>query len=121
MIDTADCNGLSYKDSIQKAKEYAREGSIVLFGTEATKINNRFGYFTTNGKIFIEKPDRKQIKELQGQALFQNLGMLLFQNGTLLNELKALHPDIYDQCRAAKGSSVPEGLLFKAEVLRNCR
>lgn len=119
LIDTADCYGLSYKDSILKAKVYAREGSIVLFGTEATEINNRFGYFTTNGKIFIEKPDRKQIKELQGQALFQNLGMLLFQNGTLLNELKALHPDIYDQCRTAKGSSVPEGLLFKAEVLRS--
>lgn len=119
LIDTADCNGLSYKDSILKAKEYAREGSIVLFGARATEINNRFGYFTTNGKTFIEKPDRKQIKELQGQALFQNLGMLLFQNGTLLNELRALHPDIYDQCRAAEDTPVPEGMLFKAEVLRN--
>ena len=119
LIDTADCNGLSYKDSILKAKEYAREGNIVLFGAKAAEINNRFGYFTTSGETFIEKPDRKQIKELQGQALFQNLGMLLFQNGTLLNELKALHPDIYDQCRTAKGSSVPEGLLFKAEVLRS--
>lgn len=119
LIDTADCNnGLSYKDSILKAKEYAQEGSIVLFGAKAIEINNRFGYFTEGGKAFIEKPDRKQIKELQGQALFQNLGMLLFQNGTFLNELKALHRDIYDQCRAAEGTPVPEGLLFKAEVLR---
>ncbi len=44
--------------------------------------------------------------------------MLLFQNGTLLNELKALHLDIYGQCRAAEGTPVQEGLLFKAEVLR---
>ena len=119
LIDTADCSGLSYKDSILKAKEYAREGSIVLFGAKAAEINSRFGYFTTDGKTFIEKPDRKQMKELQGQALFQNLGMLLFQNGTLLNELKALHPDIFDECKAAEGTPVPEGMLFTAEELRN--
>lgn len=119
LIDTGDCNGLSYKDSILKAKEYAREGSIVLFGAKATEINSRFGYFTTGGELFIEKPDRKQIKELQGQTIFQNLGMLLFQNGTLLNELKALHPDIYDECKEAEGTPVPEGLLFKAETLRS--
>lgn len=119
LIDTGECNGLTYKESILRAKEYAREGSIVLFGAKATEINNRFGYFTEAGKTFIEKPDRKQIKELQGQALFQNLGMLLFQNGTLLNELRALHPDIYEQCKAAEGTPVPEGLLFKAEVLRS--
>lgn len=118
LIDTGECNGLCYKDSILKAKEYAREGSIVLFGTKAAEINNRFGYFTEDGKTFIEKPDRKQIKEMQGQELFQNLGMLLFQNGTLLNELKALRPDIYGQCKAAEATPVPEGLLFKAEVLR---
>ena len=118
LIDTGDCNGLSYKDSILKAKEYAREGSIVLFGARAAEINNRFGYFTEGGKTFIEKPDRKQIKELQGQALFQNLGMLLFQNGTLLNELRALHPDIYEQCKAAEGALIQEGILFKAETLR---
>lgn len=118
LIDTGDCDGLTYKDAILKAKEYAREGSIVLLGTKATEINSRFGYFTETGKIFIEKPDRRQIKELQGQALLQNLGMILFQNGTLLNELKTLHPIIYDQCRTAEGVPVTEGLLFKAEVLR---
>lgn len=118
LIDTGECNGLSYKDSILKAKEYVREGSVVLFGAKATEINSRFGYFTTGGGLFIEKPDRKQIKELQGQALFQNLGMLLFQNGTLLNELKALHPEIHEQCKVAEGTPVPEGLLFKAEVLK---
>lgn len=118
LIDTSDCDGLNYQVSILKAKEYARDGSIVLFGTKSFSINNRFGYFTESGKRFVEKPDRKQIKELQGQVVFQNLGMLMFQNGTLLNEIKALHPDIFDQCRAAKGLAVSDGLLFKAETLR---
>ena len=118
LIDTGECDGLSYKYSILKAKEYARDGSIVLFGARAEEVNSQFGYFTTNGKIFIEKPERKQIKELQGQTIYQNLGMLLFQNGTLQNELKALHPDIYDQCKAAEWTQIPEGFLFKAETIR---
>lgn len=118
LIDTGDCNGLTYKDSILKAKEYAREGGIVLFGTTAERIESRFGYFTSGGETFIEKPDRKQIKELQGQKVFQNLGMLLFQNGTLLNELRDLHPDIYEQCKAAAGEAVAEGTLYRADVLK---
>lgn len=117
LIDTGDCNGLTYKDSILKAKEYAREGCIVLFGTTAERIESRFGYFTVGGETFIEKPDRKHIKELQGQKVFQNLGMLLFQNGTLLNELRDLHPDIYEQCKAAVGEAVAEGTLYRADVL----
>ena len=117
LIDTGDCNGLTYKDSILKAKEYAREGCIVLFGTTAERIESRFGYFTAGGETFIEKPDRKHIKELQGQKVFQNLGMLLFQNGTLLNELRDLHPDIYEQCKAAVGEAVAEGTLYRADVL----
>ena len=118
LIDTGDCNGLTYKDSILKAKEYAREGCIVLFGTPAERIENRFGYFTAGGEDFIEKPDRKQIKELQGQKVFQNLGMLLFQNGTLLNELRDLQPDIYEQCKAAGGEAVAEGTLYRADILK---
>lgn len=117
LIDTADCEGLSYKDSIIKAKEYARKGYIVLFGTKTNRLEHRYGYFTEEGKTFIEKPNDKQIKELQGQVVYQNLGMLLFQNGTLLNELKTLTPCLYEQCRAAKGESFLEGVVFSAESL----
>lgn len=117
LIDTGKCNGLTYKDSILKAKELAREGGIILFGIKTDKVESRFGYFTEDSRTFIEKPDRKQIKELQAQTVYQNLGMLLFQNGTMLNELRVFHPDIYKQCRRAKGEVVSEGTLYNAEVL----
>lgn len=118
LINTGECNGLTYKDSILKAKEYAREGSIVLFGSNAEKIDSRFGYFTEDGKSFIEKPDRMQINKLQGEEVYQNLGMLLFQNGILLNEMKNLQPEIYDQCLKAKGVSCNEGTLYTSETLQ---
>ena len=118
LIDTGECNGLTYKDSILKAKEYAREGSIVLFGSKAEEIDERFGYFTEDGKNFIEKPDRIQIKKLQSEEVNQNLGMLLFQNGTLLNELKNLQSEIYEQCLEAKGVSCYEGILYTSETLQ---
>ena len=118
LIDTGECNGLSYKDSILKAKEYAREDYIVLFGTKAEKFNSQFGYFTEAGKTFIEKPDRIQIRELQGKVAYQNLGMLLFRNGTLLNELKTIQPNIYEQCLRAKGIICSEGTLYTSEILQ---
>ncbi len=112
LIDTGECEGLSYKYSILKAKELARDGSIVLFGMKATEISSRFGYFTDDGQTFIEKPDRKQIKTLQGKTLYQNLGMLLFQNGDFLNELRSLHPTIFEQCRNARKESAGDGVLY---------
>ena len=118
LIDTGKCNGLTYKDSILKAKEHAREGRIVLFGSKAEKIDDRFGYFTEDGKIFIEKPNRIQIKRLQSEDVYQNLGMLLFQNGTFLNELKTLQPEIYGQCLKAKGFSCFEGTLYSSKTLQ---
>ena len=118
LIDTGECNGLSYKDSILKAKEYAGESSIVLFGKKADQIIDRFGYFTK--KAFFEKPDRATIKELKNIEVCQNLGMLLFQNGTLLNEMKRLQPEILDQCKAAyEGrTSLPDGTLYSTTMLR---
>ena len=118
LIDTGECYGLTYKESILKAKEYAREGSIVLLGSKAEQIDSRFGYFTQGGKLFIEKPDKEQAKELQGEEVYQNLGMLLFQNGAFLNELKTLQTEIYVQCLKAKGISCKEGILYKSDTLQ---
>ena len=120
LVDTDECDGLSYKDAILKAKELAREGKIVLFGKETTEIDSRFGYFTENAEVFIEKPDEGQRKKLnaQIQAVYQNLGMLLFQSGTLFNELKKLRPELLKQIRNAKGVLVPEGMLYPKETLQ---
>ena len=120
LIDTGECKGLSYKESILKAKEAAKKGRIVLFGVKAREINARFGYFTGDGNLFIEKPDRKSAKILESEKdVYQNLGMMLFQNGTFLNEIKSLQPDIFSQCTEAfsKGTPCPEGVHYSWDVL----
>ena len=125
LVDPGECEGLGYKDAILRAKELAREGKIALFGKETTEIDSRFGYFTENAEKFIEKPSDEQVRELKTGTkrvvptvpLFQNLGMMVFQAGTLFNELKKLQPRIYKEIRAAKGTAVPEGILYTKETL----
>ena len=121
LVDTGDCDGLSYKEAILKAKDYAKKDRIVLFGVEASQISRRFGYFTSGGEAFIEKPDKNQLESLGKQVLYQNLGMMIFQSGVFLNELRTFRPDIYESCfRAyAKKSDVHRGVLYTAEDLRS--
>ena len=119
LIDTGASQGLSYKDAILKAKEYAQNDRIVLFGIKAEEISRRFGYFTGDGEIFIEKPDEEQTSALRDKNVYQNLGMSLFKSGVLLNELKTLRPQIYKECMEAYAfrKEVPGGVLYEESVL----
>ncbi len=113
LIDTGGCDRLNYKDSILQAKELAGEGKIVLFGKRTKEISERFGYYC-DGQ-FCEKPDRISVKVLQEQpTVLQNLGMMLFESGTLLQELKRIDPELLEQCRSAylERESVADGVVY---------
>ena len=119
LINTTNSQGLSYKDSILNAKDSAREGYIVLFGQKADKVIERFGYFTR--ERFYEKPDWRVIKELNKRDdLYLNLGVILFQNGVMLNELRRTQPEIFKQCSEVyrQREILSEGVLYRAEVQR---
>ncbi len=100
---------LSYRDAILKAKNYAKEGSIVLFGMPEKEINTRFGYITgldSNGNIrgFSEKPSNTIMNRLMALGgIYRNLGLCLFQNAVFQNELQIYAENIYNQCEAAYG------------------
>lgn len=117
LIDTGECCGLNYKDSVLKGKEYAAKGNMVLFGKKTDEINEGYGYFVDSA--FYEKPDKQTAKQLSSQDVYQNLGLLMFQNGTLLNEMNRWQSDILKQCRSAyeRRTVLPEGTLYKKEVL----
>ncbi|MBR1470018.1 MAG: cupin domain-containing protein [Lachnospiraceae bacterium] len=115
-----------YKDAILKAKDYARENRFVIFGRPAQAFDERFGYFcgTDTVQEFYEKPDRWTIRNMGNPVgWFQNLGMLLFQNGFFLNELKRLQPEIFASCREvyAKREMLPEGVLYHRQVQSGIR
>ena len=106
-----------YKEAILKGKEEASNGSIVLFGKKAEVFDSRFGYIE-DGRLY-EKPDGNTIEELKKKEALQNIGLILFQNGMFLNELKQLREEIFGSCRAAyeKRQLKPEGVLYEASVL----
>lgn len=118
LISTSECSGLSYKDSILRAKEYAEKGCLTVFGKKTDQVIDRFGYFTETA--FFEKPDRITIKQLRTQKICQNLGMLLFQNGTMLNEMNKLQEVILDQCKESHKQSImlPDGKLYTSNTLQ---
>lgn len=98
---------LGYKDAILQAKSYARNHAIALFGMEEQEQDSRFGYISSireDGQIegFWEKPEHS-LAQIVGTntKLYRNLGMMIFQNGTLQREMALLAPDILRQCRAA--------------------
>lgn len=116
---------LSYKDAILQAKAYARNSSIVLFGQAESMLDNRFGYINTiqeDGCIgsFFEKPEAPIMQVLQrSDNVYRNLGMMVFQNGTLQNELIRLAPSVAKQCRTAyaKRSIIGSSCYYSTDVL----
>lgn len=119
--------GLGYKEAILCAKKFAEEGSIVCFGVHPDSINPRFGWIERDGdgvKRFIEKPDSDTLSEIikKGDAL-QNAGLLLFENGAFLSELKRVAPDFYAQCKAAYKIKNTEGnkTTYSKEILEGIK
>ena len=108
--------GSSYKDSILKAKNSARDGRIVLFGKPTNNITEQYGYYTDDG--FFEKPDRYMIKQIKAKKTLKNLGMFLFQNGLYLNEMKILQPKLLAECQDvySKRCELSNCTLYKSEV-----
>lgn len=116
LIGTEECE-FGYKESILKAKEKASQGKIVLFGKKTEEIDSRFGYIVEDK--FIEKPDRKARKEMKGKKILQNIGLMVFQNGTFLNEIRNSDCEEWEQCKAAfeKRSLLPDGTFYSSAVL----
>lgn len=96
-----------YKEAILRAKEYARNGSITLFGMSEEAMTSRFGYIIGINEhgdvgVFKEKPDRSWILKMRGsKEVYRNQGMLLFQNDIFQHELELLEPEILQQCKEA--------------------
>ena len=106
-----------YKETVLKGKEEARNGKIALFGKKAGGIDSRFGYLADNR--LYEKPDRNAAKALEGKSVFQNIGLIMFQNGVFLNEARKLEGEIFQQCVTAfeRKTNIPEGIRYSSDVL----
>lgn len=100
-------NGLSYRESVLSAKKLAINGGLAVFGIKAPTPEKRFGWIRCeNDKVveFIAKPN----KDI-GDDYLQNAGLLLFENGMYLEEVKHYMPVLADTCNDAFRNKRNEG------------
>jgi mannose-1-phosphate guanylyltransferase/mannose-6-phosphate isomerase len=107
-----------YKETVLKGKEDARGGKIVLFGKKTETIDSRFGYIADNR--LYEKPNADTAVTLEAKTVFQNIGLIIFQNGLFLNEVRQCQEEIFRQCKEAfeKKTIIPEGVRYSSDNLR---
>lgn len=116
-------SGEEYKENILKAREYAQNGSLVVFGMTIGKPDNRFGYIKFDGENvleFVEKPDEETlIRYVESGDYLINSGLFLFRNDSFLYEVKIYAKDIYQECvQQYKFRKYLKGhILYKAEQL----
>ncbi len=89
-----------YRDAILEAKKRASEGNICIFTVkeEESDFSNKYGYISgLNDELipdrYIEKPGSR---DLLGDDIYRNLGMMLYRTGDLLNEIRRIDPEVWE-------------------------
>lgn len=98
-------NNKNFFETVKKGEKLAQEGYIVTFGIEPDYPETGYGYINVlkkpvlDGfivKEFVEKPDVKTAqKYIDAKTYYWNSGIFMFKASTMLEEIKALAPDIY--------------------------
>jgi mannose-1-phosphate guanylyltransferase/mannose-6-phosphate isomerase len=88
----------------------AEQGKLVTFGVVPTKPETGYGYIRRakgDGSAFpiaefVEKPDLPTAQRyVDSKEYFWNSGMFMFKASVVLNEMRALAPEIYRACAHA--------------------
>jgi mannose-1-phosphate guanylyltransferase/mannose-6-phosphate isomerase len=103
-------NVAAFQAAIAIGVEAAAQGRLVTFGVVPDKPETGYGYIkraSGSGPAFpiaqfVEKPDLATAQRyVDSKEYFWNSGMFMFKAGTVLDELRALAPDIYQACAQA--------------------
>ena len=101
---------MAFSDAVMKAVPLAEAGKLVTFGILPTEPHTGYGYIETSVSVgnayevssFKEKPDADTAAQYVADgSYYWNSGMFLFKASTVLAELKAHRPDIYNACERA--------------------
>lgn len=94
----------TYRSCVASAADAARSGKIVTFGITPTEPATGYGYIEIGPEIgngvhevsrFVEKPNADVAQQMLDSGNFAwNSGMFVFSAGRMIEELKALAPDV---------------------------
>ena len=108
----------AFHQAITIAGKAAQEGKLVTFGIVPTHAETGYGYIKQGSLVetdtfevaeFVEKPNASLADEyLASKEYLWNSGMFMFKASTYLAALKEHRPDIYDACKNAMNSALPD-------------
>ena len=124
-------DGAKFCEAVETAIRPASDGRLVTFGIRPTRPATEYGYVEADDpaaacsgvKRFTEKPDLATAERfLSGGACFWNSGMFLFCAHAILEELRALAPEVAAACEEAVDRGAREGQVFRPlrQPLLNC-
>lgn len=113
----------TYRDAILKAKDYASEGFISVFGKEEDKFDSRYGYISGlkedgNVDMFVEKP---QDVSVLGDKFYRNLGMIVFKVEDFIHQIRVIMPELFSLYKNVyKGRKYEDGdVIYHKDLLES--
>ncbi len=103
-------NVAAFRAAVSIGRKAAEQGKLVTFGVVPGKPETGYGYIkraagdgpTYPIAQFVEKPDLETAtRYVESREYFWNSGMFMFKATAVLDELRALAPDIYQACAHA--------------------
>jgi mannose-1-phosphate guanylyltransferase/mannose-6-phosphate isomerase len=97
----------AFRAALEVGRKAALDGKLVTFGVVPNKPETGYGYIRRaagSGPAypiaqFVEKPDLATARGyVESKEYFWNSGMFLFRASAVLEELRALAPQIYEAC-----------------------
>lgn len=125
-------NPTAFRAAVHCAANTAVRGHIITFGPTPSRPETGYGYLLAGQEIdgpvrklqkFVEKPDLTTAKAwLQDGRYLWNSGMFLFAANTMLEECRALRPQIYQATAEAwKNARRSAGhLLLEPQAFASC-
>ncbi|OGT38291.1 MAG: mannose-1-phosphate guanylyltransferase/mannose-6-phosphate isomerase [Gammaproteobacteria bacterium RIFCSPHIGHO2_12_FULL_38_14] len=108
----------SFWHCVDRAKQYALEDYIVVFGTKPNSPDPGYGYIEVNHAIhdqaylvkkFIEKPEKSLAIQFVSDGMhYWNAGIYLFKASRILNDFEKFQPEIFAYCKKAYAESIEE-------------
>jgi mannose-1-phosphate guanylyltransferase/mannose-6-phosphate isomerase len=103
-------NVTAFRAAVAVGRAAAEQGKLVTFGVVPDRPETGYGYIRRAAgegpaypiAEFVEKPDvATATRYVESKEYFWNSGMFMCRASTVLDELRALSPDIYQACAQA--------------------
>ncbi|HLI14227.1 MAG TPA: mannose-1-phosphate guanylyltransferase/mannose-6-phosphate isomerase [Alphaproteobacteria bacterium] len=116
-----------FHEAVGRGVAAAQAGKLVTFGIKPTRAETGYGYIHGGDPLdgsphvlaveqFVEKPERESAQRfVESGVFFWNSGIFLFSARGFLDELRRLHPGMFDACSRAVKNAKEDLSFFRLE------